>query len=71
MLKSIGLPELCVIFVIALLLFGAKRVPELLKGVGDGIRNFKVGLKTGHEVQDDLKKTAAREAGDIKTAVNS
>jgi sec-independent protein translocase protein TatA len=41
MLKSIGLPELLVILVVALLLFGGKKIPEVAKGLGEGIRNFK------------------------------
>ena len=45
MLKSIGLPELLVILVVALLLFGGKKIPEVAKGLGEGIRNFKSSLK--------------------------
>jgi sec-independent protein translocase protein TatA len=45
MLKSIGLPELLVILVVALLLFGGKKIPEVAKGLGEGIRNFKNSLK--------------------------
>jgi sec-independent protein translocase protein TatA len=45
MLRSIGLPELLVILVVAVLLFGGKKIPELAKGLGEGIRNFKESLK--------------------------
>lgn len=45
MLRSIGLPELMVILVVAVLLFGGKKIPELAKGLGEGIRNFKESLK--------------------------
>jgi sec-independent protein translocase protein TatA len=45
MLKSIGLPELLVILVVAMLLFGGKKIPELAKGLGQGIRNFKEAVK--------------------------
>jgi sec-independent protein translocase protein TatA len=45
MLRSIGLPELMVILVVAVLLFGGKKIPELAKGLGEGIRNFKDSLK--------------------------
>ena len=45
MLRSIGLPELLVILVVAVLLFGGKKIPELAKGLGEGIRNFKDSLK--------------------------
>ncbi len=45
MLRSIGLPELMVILVVAVLLFGGKKIPELAKGLGEGIRNFKDSMK--------------------------
>ena len=44
-MDTIGLPELVVILAIAVLLFGGKKVPELAKGMGEGIRNFKKALK--------------------------
>jgi sec-independent protein translocase protein TatA len=45
MLESIGLPELLVILVLAVLLFGSSKIPELAKGLGEGIRNFKQSMK--------------------------
>jgi sec-independent protein translocase protein TatA len=45
MLESIGLPELMVILVVAVLLFGGNKIPELAKGLGEGIRNFKNAMK--------------------------
>jgi sec-independent protein translocase protein TatA len=45
MLESIGLPELLVILVVAVLLFGGNKIPELAKGLGEGIRNFKNAMK--------------------------
>ncbi len=41
---SIGIPELLLIFVLALLLFGGKRLPEVARGLGAGIRDFKRAL---------------------------
>ena len=41
----IGLPELLVILVIVVLIFGANRLPQLGKGVGSAIKNFKDGMK--------------------------
>ena len=41
MLRSIGAPELMVIGVMLLFLFGGKKIPELARGVGDAIREFK------------------------------
>jgi sec-independent protein translocase protein TatA len=45
MLESIGMPELLVILVVAVLLFGGNKIPELAKGLGEGIRNFKQSMK--------------------------
>jgi sec-independent protein translocase protein TatA len=47
--------ELLVILVVALLLFGGKKIPELAKGLGEGIKNFKGALKDDHV---DEKKQA-------------
>jgi sec-independent protein translocase protein TatA len=55
MLKSIGLPELLIILVVAVLLFGGKKIPEVAKGLGEGIRNFKESLK-GDDTPDDKKQ---------------
>ena len=45
MLGTIGLPELLVIFLIVLVIFGAGKLPQLGKGIGEGIRNFRTSLK--------------------------
>ena len=55
MLKSIGLPELLIILVVAVLLFGGKKIPEVAKGLGEGIRNFKSSLKGDEPPVDDKK----------------
>jgi sec-independent protein translocase protein TatA len=47
MFGSLGLPELLVILFIVILVFGASRLPELGKGIGKGIRNFKDATKDG------------------------
>ena len=41
----IGMPEMLIILAIVILIFGANRLPELGKGIGAGIKNFKSGLK--------------------------
>jgi sec-independent protein translocase protein TatA len=45
----IGLPELLIILVIVILIFGANRLPELGRGIGKGIKNFKDATKDGQE----------------------
>ena len=55
MLRSIGLPELLVILGVAVLLFGGKKIPEVAKGLGEGIRNFKNALK-GEEKAEEKKQ---------------
>ena len=42
---GLGLPELLLILFIVVLIFGTSRIPELGRGLGEGIRNFKKGLK--------------------------
>jgi len=52
MIGGLGVQELLVIFLILVLLFGASKLPQIGRGIGEGIRNFKSGLKT-----DDGKPT--------------
>jgi sec-independent protein translocase protein TatA len=44
---NLGLPELLVILVIVVLVFGAGKIPQLGKGLGEGIKNFKDAMKDG------------------------
>lgn len=70
MFGSIGAPEVIVIVVVALLLFGAGRIADIGKGLGQGIKNFKQGLKEAGEEDpaDDLaKKEKAEKAAAKKT----
>jgi sec-independent protein translocase protein TatA len=46
MFRSIGFPELIVILLVALVLFGGKKLADVGKGLGEGIRNFKTSLKS-------------------------
>lgn len=45
MLGKLGTPELVIIFAVALLIFGPRKIGELGKGLGDGIRSFKSAIK--------------------------
>ena len=57
MLGNLGMPEILLIMVIALLVFGAKRLPEIGSSLGKGIREFKKSMK---EVTDDIDTTVPR-----------
>lgn len=48
----LGVPELLVLLVIVVLIFGASRLPELGKGIGKGIKNFKEATKGESEDKD-------------------
>lgn len=52
-LLMIGAPEIIFIAAIVLLLFGGKKIPELMKGIGKGVRSFKEGM---NNVEDEIKK---------------
>ena len=58
-MRSIGIPELLIILAVAVLLFGGKKIPEVAKGLGEGIKNFKNALKEEKkENKDEEKKDA-------------
>ena len=44
LLGQIGTTEVLLILVVVLLLFGAKKIPELMKGIGKGVKSFKDGM---------------------------
>jgi sec-independent protein translocase protein TatA len=46
------MPELLVILAIGVLLFGGKKIPDLAKGLGEGIRNFKNALKSEEKTEE-------------------
>ena len=49
MIAGLGVQELLVILLICVLLFGATKLPQIGRGMGEGIRNFKKGLKNGDD----------------------
>ena len=55
---GLGVPELLLILVIVVLIFGAGRLPQLGKGIGEGIKNFKDAMRQG-ESGDDKKDDGA------------
>ena len=59
---GLGMQEILVIALIVLLLFGGKKIPELMKGLGKGVKSFKDGMKeidTDAEMKSNDKKTQA------------
>jgi sec-independent protein translocase protein TatA len=65
-MRSIGMPELVVILAVFVLLFGGKKIPEMAKGLGEGIRNFKTALKSEEEKGE--KRAEEEKVGEKKPA---
>ena len=53
----IGITEIIIIALIVLLLFGGKKIPELMKGLGKGVKSFKDGMKEGDDEPKDETTT--------------
>ncbi len=51
MLGNIGTGEIVIIALVVLLLFGGKKIPELMKSIGKGVKQFRDGIK---DIKDDL-----------------
>ena len=60
-LGNLGTGEIIIIALVLLLLFGVKKIPELMRGIGKGVRNFKEGM---NEIEKDINKDV--EASDKK-----
>jgi len=58
---NLGTGEIVIICLVILLLFGGKKIPELMRGMGKGVKSFKEGL---NEVQDELNKPIEDEKSD-------
>ncbi len=57
MFGNIGAGELLIIFLVVLILFGAKKIPDLAQGIGKGMREFKKAL---NDVEDDIKNAGEK-----------
>jgi sec-independent protein translocase protein TatA len=62
---GIGMPELLVILVIVLVIFGANKLPQIGEGLGKGIRNFKKSTKEAEEIDVTPKKTEEKKTDEI------
>jgi len=64
LLGMFGGPEILVVLVLVVLLFGGKKIPELMRGLGKGMKEFKEATK-------DIKEGINDATGDIKKEINS
>lgn len=61
LIGGIGAPELILIVLVLLILFGGKKLPELMRGAGRGIREFKDAVNTATAPEDDKKPEVKKE----------
>ena len=61
---GLGMQEVLVIALIILLLFGGKKIPELMKGLGQGVKSFKDGMKEVEKPVDEATKKIDEELKD-------
>lgn len=66
MIGGLGMTELIIILAIVLILFGAKRLPELAGGIGKAIKSFKKGVSEPDEIDVTPKKPSVEEKTEIK-----
>jgi sec-independent protein translocase protein TatA len=52
-LMSFGIGEILLVLALVVFFFGAKRIPQIARGVGEGIRNFKQSVTDGNEEEDE------------------
>ena len=53
---GIGFQEILLVALIVLLFFGGKKIPELMKGLGKGVKNFKDGMKEDNDNDNEKKE---------------
>jgi sec-independent protein translocase protein TatA len=58
---KIGLTEIILILLVVILLFGGRKIPELMKGIGQGMKEFKKASKFDPSAEDETKQVANKE----------
>lgn len=58
---GIGMQEVLLLALVVLLFFGGKKIPELMKGIGKGVRSFKDGMNNVKKEIDEIKDTERKE----------
>lgn len=64
---DIGFPELALIVIVGLVLFGPKRIPELAKAVGQSVKAFKDGLREASAAMEETKSEVVKLPPETKT----
>ncbi len=68
MFENIGAPELLLILLVIFIFFGAKKIPDMAKGLGQGIREFRKALRDVHdEVNREVNQPSTKSDTDVKS----
>ena len=67
----IGTTELLLLGGLALLLFGGKKVPEMMRGLGQGVKEFKKGMKDVNETIDNVKTDIISDTSESETSLEA
>lgn len=59
---NLGAGEIIVVALVVLLLFGGKKIPELMHGIGKGVKSFKDGM---NDIESEIKKEATKETNKV------